>query len=119
LLTMSSSSILQAWWNTAVEFHMLVESDAGADLGDDRGQSVLPDLEGIAAEIVPVQLDQIEGVQQHGAVIAALARLLVSVAKSTMPLSAVPQRNRADEHRRLSRARGLGCHLLNLSPSQT
>ena len=37
-------------------------------------------------------------------------------ARRQMSFSAVPQRNRADEHRRPSRATGLGCYLPSLNP---
>ena len=57
----------------AVAFDMLVEPDAGAGLGHDRGERGLADLKRIAPQVVAVQLDEVEGVEEY-----ALVRALVS-----------------------------------------
>jgi hypothetical protein len=44
----------------AVAFDMLVEPDTGTGLGQDRCERGLADLERIAAQVVAVQLDQVE-----------------------------------------------------------
>src|SRR5258708_4695946 len=54
----------------AVAFDMLVEPDAGAGLGHDRCERGLADLKRITPQIVPVQLDEIEGVEEYALVSA-------------------------------------------------
>ena len=53
---------------------MLVDPNAGAAPAQERGQCGLTDLQRIAAQVVAVELDQVEGVQEHGFVVAALAQ---------------------------------------------
>jgi hypothetical protein len=55
----------------AIAFDMLIESDAGVSLGHDRCERGLADLKRVTPQIVAVQLDQVEGVQEH-AVISAV-----------------------------------------------
>jgi hypothetical protein len=45
----------------AVAFDMLVEPDTGTGLGQDRCERRLADLERVTAQVVAVQLDQVEG----------------------------------------------------------
>jgi hypothetical protein len=47
---------------TVIEFQMLVVPDAHAGLGQDRRERGLAHHKRIAAQIVPIQLDQVEGV---------------------------------------------------------
>src|SRR5262249_50054541 len=54
----------------AVALDMLIESNAGADLGHDRCESGLADLKRIAPQIVAVQLDEVEGVEKDALVSA-------------------------------------------------
>ena len=56
-----------------VAFEMLIEADAGTGFGQRRREGGLACLQGIAAQVVTVQLDQVEGVQEHGAVVAPIA----------------------------------------------
>ena len=60
----------------AVAFDMLVEPDAGSGLGQDRCERGLADLERVTAQVVAVQLDQVEGVQEHVPVMLAVADAL-------------------------------------------
>jgi hypothetical protein len=57
----------------AVSLDMLVEPEAGAGLGHDRCECGLADLERIAAQVVAVQLDQVEGVQEDARIVASVA----------------------------------------------
>jgi hypothetical protein len=52
----------------AVALDMLVEPDAGAGLGQDGRERCLADLERVAAQVVTVQLDEVEGVEEHAVV---------------------------------------------------
>jgi hypothetical protein len=52
---------------------MLVEPDTGTGLGQDRCERGLADLERVTPEVVAVQLDQVEGVQEHVPVMLAVA----------------------------------------------
>ena len=72
---MPSSPILQAWRKTISpsSFQMLVEANAGSSLGQRRRERGLAHLQRVAAQVVAVQLDQVEGVEEHGAVVAAVA----------------------------------------------
>src|SRR6516164_972744 len=56
----------------AVAFDMLVEPDAGAGLGHDRGERGLADLKRIAPQVVAVQLDEVEGVEEDALVSAVV-----------------------------------------------
>jgi hypothetical protein len=58
-------------WPT-VAFHVFVEPDTGAGLGDDRCERSLADLKRIAPEIVAVQLDDVEGVEEYALVSAVV-----------------------------------------------
>ena len=60
----------------AVAFDMLVEPDTGTCLGPDRYERGLADLERVTAQVVAVQLDQVEGVQEHVPVMLAVADTL-------------------------------------------
>ena len=54
----------------AVALDMLVEPDAGLGLGHDRCERGLADLKGIAPQVVPVQLDEVEGIKKDAPVSA-------------------------------------------------
>ena len=56
----------------AVAVDMLVEPNAEAGVGHDRCESGLADLKRITPQVVPVQLDQVEGVQKHAVVSAVV-----------------------------------------------
>jgi hypothetical protein len=60
----------------AIALDMLVEPDAGASLGQHARKRGLADLESVTAQVVAVQLDQVEGVQEHVAVMLAVADAL-------------------------------------------
>jgi hypothetical protein len=49
------------------------EPDAGAGLGHNRCECGLADLERVTPQVVAVQLDQVEGVQEHVPVMLAVA----------------------------------------------
>ena len=54
--------------NFAVALDMLVQSDAGLGLGQDRRERGLADLKRIAPQVVAVQLNQIEGIEEYAIV---------------------------------------------------
>ena len=57
-----------------VTFQMLVEAGCrGPALARTDASVALRTYERIAPQVVPVQLDQVEGVQEHAAVVAAVA----------------------------------------------
>jgi hypothetical protein len=58
---------------SVVEFHVLVEPDAGDDLGEHRRERRLADHERIAAQVVSIQLDQVEGIEEHAIVMTPVA----------------------------------------------
>ena len=58
---------------SVVEFHVLVEPDARNGLGEHRRERRLADHERIAPQVVSIQLDQIEGIEEHAVVIFAVA----------------------------------------------
>ncbi len=58
----------------AVGLDMLVEPHAGRGLGQDGGQRGLAHLKRFAPQVVAVQLDQVEGVEEHAGVVAAVAQ---------------------------------------------
>jgi hypothetical protein len=60
----------------AVALHVLVEPNAMTNPGQDGGQRGLADFERLAAEIVAVELNQIEGVQEHAGVVSAVTDTL-------------------------------------------
>jgi len=60
----------------AVAFDMLVEPDTGTGLCHDRSERGLADLERVTPQVVAVQLDEVEGVQEHVPVVLAIADTL-------------------------------------------
>jgi hypothetical protein len=56
----------------AVAFDMLVEPDTRASLGHDRRERGLADLERVTAQVIAVQLDEVEGVEEHVPVMLAV-----------------------------------------------
>src|SRR6266404_664127 len=60
----------------AVALDMLVEPNTGTGLGQDRYERGLADLERVTAQVVAVELDQVEGVQEHVAVMLAVVDTL-------------------------------------------
>jgi hypothetical protein len=83
----------------AVAFEMLVEPDAGAGLGHDRCERGLADLKWITPQVVAVQLDEVEGVQEHVPVVLAIADTLercepVIIAAGNGGLRRRPEENR-------------------------
>jgi hypothetical protein len=52
---------------------VLVEAEAGRGLSEDRAERYLAHLQRLAAQVVAVQIDQIEGVQEDARVMAAIA----------------------------------------------
>ena len=70
---------------------MLVEPDAGAGFGHDRCERGLAHLKRIAPQVVPVQLDQVESVEEGTVVVAVVAneierRHAVVVASNRLPI---------------------------------
>jgi hypothetical protein len=57
----------------AVAFHVLVEPDAGAGLGQDHFKRCLAALKRITPQVVAVQLNQVEGRQEHCGIASAVA----------------------------------------------
>jgi hypothetical protein len=53
-----------------VMLKMLIKPQTGHSLGENRRQRGFADFERIAAQVVAVQFDQIEGVEEHAGVIA-------------------------------------------------
>src|SRR5947207_530021 len=60
-------------YGLAVAFHVLIESDAYADLGQDDLKRGLPTFKRMTPEIVAVKFDQIECVKEYAFVMAAVA----------------------------------------------
>ncbi len=60
----------------AVVLDVIIEPDAIASLGQNIGQCRLADFERIVAQVVAVQLDQVEGVQEHAVIVAPVAMRL-------------------------------------------
>jgi hypothetical protein len=58
---------------TVIELHMLVEPNARASSGDRGCERCLADHERIAAQVVAVQLDEVEGIEEHAVVMIAVA----------------------------------------------
>ena len=54
-----------------VVLDVLVEPQAGPGLGQDGCESGLADLKRIAAQVIAVQLDQVEGIEEDARVIAS------------------------------------------------
>jgi hypothetical protein len=52
---------------------VLIEPDAGASLGQHGCERRLADFERIAPQVVAVQLDQVERVEEHARIVAAVA----------------------------------------------
>ena len=52
---------------------MLVEANAGSSRGQRRRKRGLAHLQRVAAQVVAVELDQIKCVEEHAAVVAAVA----------------------------------------------
>ena len=65
-----------AEYDLAVALDVLANADAGADLGQQRDQCGLTHLKRLAAQIVAVQLDQIESVQDDVVVTATGVKLV-------------------------------------------
>jgi hypothetical protein len=60
----------------AVALNILIEQDAGLSLGQDRCERGLADLKQITPQVIAVQLDQVEGVQEHVGVVLPVADAL-------------------------------------------
>jgi hypothetical protein len=58
---------------SVIEFHVLVEADAGGGRGENRSQRGLAHLKRVAAKVVAIQLHEIEGVEEDCAVVAAVS----------------------------------------------
>src|SRR5262249_44801319 len=56
----------------AVAFDMLVEPDAGAGLGYDRGERGLAHFQRSTPQVVTIQLDQVKGVEEYALVRAVV-----------------------------------------------
>jgi hypothetical protein len=76
---------------------MLVEAQAGARLGQDGGERGLAHLERVVAQIITVQLDQVEGVQEHAGVVPPIANAVEAWSSSqhTASPSMMQERERA------------------------
>ena len=71
---MPSRPILQAWANTVgPSADVLVETQAGGGTPQHRDERGLARFERFAPQVVAVQLDEVEGVQEHPVVMAAVA----------------------------------------------
>ncbi len=75
----------------AVIFDVVIEPNTVTSIGQKIGKRRLADLERIAAEIVAVQLDQIEGIEEHPGVVpvvtdAVEARHSALVAGDGLPI---------------------------------
>jgi hypothetical protein len=70
-------------YGRAVVLDVVIEPNAMANPGQDRGQRRLADFERAAAEIVAVQFNQVEGIQEHAGVVSAVTDAL----KLGIPLS--------------------------------
>jgi hypothetical protein len=70
---MPSSPSLQAWPKTVgpSPSMWLVEPDAGPSSGQDGRERGLTHLQRIASQVVAVELDQVEGVEEHAGFVAA------------------------------------------------
>ena len=65
-----------AKYGLAVAFHVLIESNAWPGLGQDYLKPDLAALQRIRPEIVPVQFDQVEGVQEYIFVMVTVANAI-------------------------------------------
>jgi hypothetical protein len=79
----------------ALALDVLVELEAGAGLGHDRGERGLADLKWIAPEIVAVQFDQVEGVEEY-ALVSAVVTPLSSQATASPSMMQERERRRAN-----------------------
>jgi hypothetical protein len=60
----------------AVALDVVIEPNAMASSNQDGGQRRLADVERVAAVIVAVQLNQVEGIQEHAGVVSAVTDAL-------------------------------------------
>ena len=58
----------------AVALDVVIEPNAMASSNQDGGQRRLADVERVAAAIVAVQLNQVEGIQEHAGVVSAVTK---------------------------------------------
>jgi hypothetical protein len=65
-----------AEYGRPIRLDMFADADAGTALGQQRGQCGLAHLKRLAAQIVAVQLDQIEGIQDDVAITATGMQLV-------------------------------------------
>jgi hypothetical protein len=57
----------------SVRFDVLVKPEAGSSLGQDGSERSLAHLKWVAAQIVTVQLDQVEGIEEHARVVVPVS----------------------------------------------
>ena len=57
----------------SVRFDVLVEPDAGSGLGQDGSERSLAHLKWVPPQVVTVELDEVEGVEEHALVVPAIA----------------------------------------------
>jgi hypothetical protein len=94
---------------------MLVEPDARAGFGQDGCERGLADLKRVTAQVVAVQLDQVEGVQEHVPVMLAVADTLercepVVIARDGFPIDNARTANAGPSAPRQSAGSGESCH---------
>jgi hypothetical protein len=88
---------------------VLIQPQARTGLGQDGGERGLPHLKRVAAEVVAVQFDQVEGVQEDAGVIAPVADaveawhlVIVAAYRLAVDDAGTPQDRRAGIGRRKS-----------------
>jgi hypothetical protein len=102
----------------AVALDMLVAPDAGAGLDHDRCECGLADLQRVTPQVVAIQLDQVEGVQEHVPIILAVADTLercepVVIASDGFAIDDARPRAQAGE--RLGNQREAASHVIALA----
>src|SRR4029450_13413973 len=74
----------------AVAFDMLIEPDAGPGLSHDRCERGLADLKRVTPQVVAVQLDQVEGVEEHAIVSAVVSNEMNEATPVSLQATASP-----------------------------
>jgi hypothetical protein len=92
-----------AEYGLAIALDVVIEPNAMANPRQNGGQRGLGDFERVAAEIVAVQLDEVEGVQEHAAIMAPIS----DVIEARHPTSHAIASPSMTQDRERSRAKGL------------
>jgi hypothetical protein len=83
--------------NVTVAFDVFIESDASPGLGHDGCELGFPHSQGVASEVIPIQLNQIEGIEKNCVVMAAIANPIPFSSQDTASPSIMQERDRTGE----------------------